>query len=216
MVCDALPGQNMVRVKICGITNQDDALHAVSSGADALGFIFYAASPRCVPPAEARAIIAALPPFVTRVGLFVNESSAKIQKIVEECGLDAVQLHGDESPQACLGLPCRLIKGIRPHSSTDLELLADYPASALLVDAAVPGQFGGTGQRADWVLARQIAARYCVILAGGLSPDNVAQAVCEVRPYGVDVSSGVESKPGRKDPELVARFIRMAKEPCCL
>jgi phosphoribosylanthranilate isomerase len=202
----------MVRVKICGITNRDDAMHAAASGADALGFVFYAASSRCVTPEQVWQIVADLPPFVTRVGLFVNEEPERIREIVSVCGLDAVQLHGDESPQDCLALPCRVIKGVRPRTAADLAPLAAFPVSALLVDAAVPGQYGGTGHRADWALAREIVVRHRVILAGGLNPENVAAAVGEVRPYGVDVASGVESRPGRKDPQKVANFIRMAKE----
>jgi len=202
---------DMVRVKICGITNADDAGHAAACGADALGFVFYAGSPRCVTPEQARVITAALPPFLTRVGLFVNEDPERVRAIVASCGLDVVQLHGDESPQACRLPPCRVIKGVRPRSLAELTALADYPVAALLVDAAVPGQFGGTGQRADWELAARLAASRRVILAGGLNPGNVAAAVRQVRPYGVDVASGVEAAPGRKDPELVAQFIRNAK-----
>lgn len=204
----------MVRVKICGITNQEDALHAVSCGADALGFVLYPGSPRCVTPTQVRAMSEALPPFVIRVGLFVNETPERIRAIAGECGLDVLQLHGDESPQDCLLPPYRVIKGVRPRSVDDLGRLAAYPVAALLVDAAVPGQFGGTGQRADWQLAAQLAATRRVILAGGLTPVNVSAAVQAVRPYGVDVSSGVEQAPGRKDPQLVAQFIRMAKEAC--
>ncbi|NJC88179.1 MAG: phosphoribosylanthranilate isomerase [Desulfuromonas sp.] len=204
----------MVRVKICGITNAEDALHAVRCGADALGFVFYSASLRCVTPAQARAISEVLPPFVTRVGLFVNETPERIRAIAGECGLDVLQLHGDEPPQACLLPPYRVIKGVRPSSVADLGALAAYPVAALLVDAAVPGQFGGTGQRADWQLAAQLATSQRIILAGGLTPANVAAAVRTVHPYGVDVSSGVEQAPGRKDPEKVAQFIRMAKEAC--
>lgn len=204
----------MVRVKICGITNTDDALHAASCGADALGFVFYSGSPRCVTPAQVRAISEALPPFVTRVGLFVNETPERIRAIAGECGLDVLQLHGDEPPEACLLPPYRVIKGVRPREVADLGRLAAYPVAALLVDAAVPGQFGGTGQRADWQLAAQLVATRRVILAGGLTPVNVTAAVQAVHPYGVDVSSGVEQAPGRKDPEKVAQFIRMAKEAC--
>ena len=203
-----------VKVKICGITNDGDARHAAACGADALGFVFYAGSPRCVPPATAAGICAALPPFVSRVGLFVNEAPERIAAIAAECGLDVLQLHGDEAPQACLLPPYRVIKGVRPRTASDLAALSAYPVSALLVDAAVPGQFGGTGQRADWALAAQLAGTRRVILAGGLTPDNVAAAVQVVRPYAVDVSSGVESAPGKKDPEKVAAFIRRAREAC--
>jgi len=206
----------MVKVKICGITNGDDARHAADCGADALGFVFYAGSPRCVTPEQVREIVAGLPPFVIRVGLFVNEDPGRIRAIIGACcGLDVVQLHGDEPPEACVLPPCRVIKGVRPRHAADLAALAAYPVAALLVDAAVPGQFGGTGQRADWDLAARLAARQRVILAGGLTPANVAAAVRQVKPYGVDVASGVESAPGRKDPDLVAQFIRTAKEACC-
>lgn len=203
-----------VRIKICGITSREDALHAAACGADALGFVFYAGSPRCVTPDEARAIIEVLPPFVTRVGLFVNETPERVLAIADKCGLDAAQLHGDEPPSACHLPPYRVIKGVRPRTVADLEALSAYPVAALLVDAAVPGHFGGTGQRADWELAAQAAAAHRVILAGGLTPANVAEAIRRVRPYAVDVSSGVESRPGQKDPEKVAQFIRMAREAC--
>ena len=201
----------MVRVKICGITNREDALHAAACGADALGFVFYAGSPRCVTPEQVCAISAALPPFVSRVGLFVNEVPARIRAIAGECGLDVLQLHGDEPPEACLLPPFRVVKGVRPQTADDLAGLSAYPVAALLVDAAVPGQFGGTGQRADWQLAAQLAAAQRVILAGGLTPANVSAAVQAVRPYAVDVASGVEQAPGRKDPDKVAAFIRSAK-----
>jgi phosphoribosylanthranilate isomerase len=202
----------MVRVKICGITNRDDALHAADCGADALGFVFYPASPRCVTAEQVAAIVADLPPFLIRVGLFVNEDPQRIRAIAGACRLDALQLHGDEPPPACVLPPYRVIKGVRPRGVADLPGLADYPVAALLVDAAVPGAYGGTGQRADWELARQLAARQRTILAGGLTADNVAAAIGAVRPYGVDVSSGVEAAPGRKDPAKVAAFIRNARE----
>jgi len=204
----------MVKVKICGITNLDDALHAAACGADALGFVLYARSPRCVTPETVAGICAQLPPLLTRVGLFVNEAPERIREIAGQCGLDVLQLHGDESPDACTLPPFRVIKGVRPRTLADLPALSSYPVSALLVDAAVAGQYGGTGRRADWHLAREIVARHRVILAGGLTPANVAEAVREVRPYAVDVSSGVEASPGRKDPEKVAQFMRMAREAC--
>ena len=203
-----------VRVKICGITNREDALHAAACGADALGFVFYSGSSRCVSPQTVAGICAALPPFVTRVGLFVNEAPERIRAIAQECGLDVLQLHGDEAPQGCLLPPYRVIKGLRPVAGDDPGQLAAYPVSALLVDAAVPGQFGGTGQCADWTLAAQFAATHRVVLAGGLTPDNVVAAIKQVRPYAVDVSSGVESAPGKKDPAKVAEFIRRAREAC--
>jgi phosphoribosylanthranilate isomerase len=205
-------GYGGLRVKICGITNIEDARYASACGADALGFVFYPGSPRFIDPDLARRIIAELPPLVTVVGLFVNEAPARIRELVDLCGLDTVQLHGDEKPEYCNYPPCRVIKALRLKNQMPEGLFASYPVSALLLDAYVPEQFGGTGQRCDWQQAATVAAQHRVILAGGLNPENVAEAVRQVRPYGVDVSSGVEKKPGKKDPDKVARFIRMAKE----
>lgn len=202
----------MPQVKICGITNLEDALHAASCGASALGFVFYSASPRYVSPERARQIIAELPPFVTTVGLFVNETPARIRELIDFCGLNTVQLHGDEEPEQCCYPPCRVIKALRLKPEMDDAFFAAYPVSALLLDAYVPDQFGGTGHRCDWGTAARVAATHRVILAGGLTSDNVAEAVQMVHPYGVDVSSGVEKTPGKKDPEKVASFIRMARE----
>ena len=205
-------GYGVPQVKICGITNIDDALHAAACGADALGFVFYPGSPRFIDPDRARQIIAELPPFLTTVGLFVNEPPARIREMVEFCGLNTVQLHGDEGPDQCCYPPCRVIKALRLKPEMDDGFFSSFPVSALLLDAYVPDQYGGTGHRCDWEKAAEIASAHRVILAGGLSPDNVAEAVQQVHPYGVDVSSGVEKKPGQKDPEKVASFIRMAKE----
>ncbi|MCK4508161.1 MAG: phosphoribosylanthranilate isomerase [Desulfuromonadales bacterium] len=202
----------MPRVKICGITNIEDARHASECGADALGFVFYPGSSRFIDPDRARRIIAELPPLVSTVGLFVNEHPARIREMVEFCGLNTVQLHGDEEPDQCCYPPCRVIKALRLKSTMESSLFASYQVSALLLDAYVPNQLGGTGHCCDWEQAATIAAQHRVILAGGLNPENVAEAVRQVHPYGVDVSSGIEVKPGQKDPEKVARFIRMAKE----
>ena len=200
------------RVKICGITNLEDARHAAACGADALGFVFYPGSPRFVNPDTVRRIIAELPPLVTAVGLFVNETPARIREMAAFCGLSTVQLHGDEEPDQCSYPPCRVIKALRLEKTMKDVVFASYQVSALLLDAYVPNQFGGTGQRCDWAQAATLATQHRVILAGGLNPENVAEAVRQVHPYGVDVSSGVETKPGQKDPEKVAQFIRMAKE----
>jgi len=200
------------RVKICGITNIEDARHASACGADALGFVFYPGSPRCVDPDQARRIIAELPPLITTVGLFVNESPAKIREIVEFSGLNTVQLHGEEEPPQCSYPPCRVIKALRLKQGMDDSVFSTYRVSALLLDAYVSDKFGGTGQCCDWDRAANVASRHRVILAGGLNPENVADAVRKVHPYGVDVSSGVEKQPGQKDPEKVAMFIRMARE----
>lgn len=199
------------RVKICGITSLDDALQAVHCGADALGFVFFSKSPRCLEPERARSIIDELPPFVTCVGLFVNEQRERIVQVAEHCGLDALQLHGDESPQDCCGLNRRVIKALRVRDRQSLSAHGEFAVSALLLDAYVPGAYGGTGQAFDWSLAAELARQRSLILAGGLTPENVAEAVATVRPYAVDVSSGVESSPGCKDHQKVADFIRNAK-----
>ncbi len=204
----------MTRVKICGITCRADALHAVNCGADALGFVFYANSPRCVAPETVEEICAELPPFVTRVGLFVNEAPEQIVAVASRCGLDVIQLHGDEAPQACHLPPYRVIKAVRVRDEQSLAGHEQFRVAALLLDAWVAESYGGTGQSFNWELAAAVARQRPVILAGGLTPANVAAAVRQVRPYAVDVSSGVESAPGKKDPEKVAAFIRKAREAC--
>ena len=201
----------MIRVKICGITHVEDALQACACGADALGLVFYPQSPRCVTPEQARAIIRALPPLVTTVGLFVNEEPQRIRQLAEDCGLDVIQLHGDEGAGACDYAPRRSIKALRVKDAASLAGHEEFGTSALLLDAWVAGAYGGTGESFNWELAAGIARQRPVILAGGLRPENVAAAVQAVRPYGVDVSSGVEAAPGRKDPAKVAAFIRNAK-----
>lgn len=204
----------MVKVKICGITTREDALHAAACGADALGFVFFAGSPRCVAPATAAAICRELPPFIARVGLFVNEKPERIRTIAGECGLDVIQLHGDEEADACDFSPWRVIKALRVKNPESLTGHERYAVSALLLDAWAADRYGGTGICFNWDLAAGVARQRPVVLAGGLTPDNVAAAIRQVRPYGVDVSGGVEAAPGRKDPEKVARFIRMAREAC--
>jgi len=199
------------RVKICGITTVEDGLHAARCGADALGLVFYPKSSRCVTPEQARKIIEALPPLVTTIGLFVNHSAVEIADIARFCGLDVLQLHGDETPEQCQLPPWRVVKALRVRDEDSLAELAAYRVSALLLDTWRPDSYGGTGHRFNWQLAVQAAQQRPIILAGGLTPANVAEAVRTVRPYGVDVSSGVESAPGRKDPELVAAFVRNAK-----
>lgn len=201
----------MVKIKICGITELDDALHAVDCGADALGFVFYERSPRAVTSKRAQAIIAELPPFVTVVGLFVNEDPLNIRLIADHCGLDVIQYHGDESPETVRLAPRRSIRALRVRQSETLDDIDHYPASGLLLDAWVSGAFGGTGVLCNWEIAGGIAKKRPVILAGGLTPENVAAAIQTVRPYGVDVSSGVEEAPGRKDRKKVAAFIRAAQ-----
>lgn len=202
----------MVKVKICGITNSEDARHAIECGADALGFVFFGESPRCLEPDQAAAIIKELPPFVTCVGLFVNEEPQRVRQIAADCGVDVIQFHGDEPPDDCLVPGRRTVKALRVRDQASLAAADDYQVAALLLDAWVPGRYGGTGARFDWQLAAGLARRKTVILAGGLDPQNVAEAVHAVRPYAVDVSSGVESVPGTKDPEKVAAFIAAARQ----
>jgi phosphoribosylanthranilate isomerase len=201
----------MVKVKICGITSLDDALHACACGADALGFVFYEKSPRCIAQETAAAIIRELPPFVATVGLFVNEEPERIEEIAHFCDLGIVQLHGDERPDECDFTPRRLIKALRVKDAASLAGYEEYRVSALLLDAWVKGAYGGTGHSFNWELAAQVARQRPVILAGGLTPENVAEAVRTVRPYAVDVSSGVEAAPGKKDPAKVAAFITAAR-----
>lgn len=202
----------MVRVKICGLTNVKDARVAARLGADALGFNFYKPSPRYIKPEMARAVIAALPPFVSAVGIFVNADIERVNKIARMCGLDAVQLSGEEPPREVDRVRgVQRIKGIRVRDVQDIALCRRYRVDAYLLDAFVPGQHGGTGETFNWELAREAHEFGPIILAGGLTPDNVAQAVATVRPYAVDVASGVEAAPGIKDKELMDAFIRRAK-----
>jgi len=202
----------MFRIKICGITNETDALHAVACGADALGFVFYGGSPRCVEAETVRAIVARLPATVTAVGLFVNEEAEVVNTVAKTSGISLVQLHGDETPEYCRRIERPVMKALRVRDEQSLAGWQDYPVAALLLDAWHPDKFGGTGETGDWQLAAQMARQTTIILAGGLTPDNVAEAVKMVKPQGVDVSSGVESSPGHKDPEKVKAFITNARE----
>ncbi|WP_020676958.1 phosphoribosylanthranilate isomerase [Geopsychrobacter electrodiphilus] len=199
------------RVKICGITSVEDALAAVAAGADALGFVFYDKSPRAVTAAQAAVIIRALPPFISTVGLFVNETRVVIEQTVSACGLDLIQLHGDETPQDCLFPGRRVIKALRVRDAGSLAAAADYEVSGLLLDAWSDQLYGGSGESFDWQLLQDFADQHPVILAGGLNPQNVAEAIRQVRPFAVDVSSGVESAPGRKDHAEMAEFIRQVR-----
>ncbi len=202
------------KVKICGLTRLPDALAAVEAGADALGFMFFAGSKRCLTPADAARIIHALPPFVAKVGVFVNASADTVRATVAECGLDTLQFHGEETPEFCRQFaPLKVIKAFRVQNAESLEPLPDYAVDAWLLDSYVPGQRGGTGEKFNWELAAQAKELgRPVILAGGLTPENVADAVQQVWPFGVDVSSGVESAPGQKDAGLVRRFVEIVRE----
>ena len=204
----------MTRVKVCGITNLEDALAALEAGADMLGFNFYARSPRYVTPSEAGKIVERLPDGVSCVGVFVNESApADVERIAREAGLGAVQLHGDETPEFCRELRgLTTIKALRVGADFNVESAAAYHTDAVLLDAYVAGTRGGTGHTFDWTLATLTRERVPkLFIAGGLNPDNVAAAVAAVRPYAVDVCSGVETSPGRKSPQLMRRFVEQVK-----
>jgi phosphoribosylanthranilate isomerase len=220
---------NHPMVKICGLTNIDDALAAIDAGATHLGFNFYPPSPRYLPPGKCAEIISALGiehwALVT-VGVFVNESPARVAAILDDCGLDFAQLHGDETPEMLAQLHGRAFKAFRGMGDNHAEYAKRSPSSqpspsgrgsldegrgpAFLVDAHSPALYGGTGRTADWSAAQTLAATYPIFLAGGLTPDNVAQAIAQVKPWGVDVASGVESSPGKKDHAKLQAFIQNA------
>jgi phosphoribosylanthranilate isomerase len=199
-------------VKICGITSQADAECAVEAGADALGFIFFRRSPRYIEPNAAAAIASKILAPVLKVGVFVDENLETMREIAGQCGLDRLQLHGNESMETCESLQTPVIKAFRIQDLNSLARLRDYKVRAFLLDSYVAGQHGGTGAKFNWDLAVQ-AKKFGtpIILAGGLTPENVADAVAKASPYGVDVSSGVESAPGKKDQAKVRHFIQRAK-----
>lgn len=199
---------SVVRSKICGITRVDDALTAAKAGADAIGLVFYAKSPRAVDVRQARQIVAALPPFVTTVGLFVNASRCEINEILDAVPLDMLQFHGDETPAQCEGFHRPWFKALRVGNGEDIETqVARYAnASGILLDTFVAGVPGGTGERFDWSLIPAALAKP-LILAGGLTAENVQQAIAQVRPYAVDVSGGVEASKGVKDASKVMAFV---------
>ena len=201
----------IVKVKICGITSVGDALAAVDAGADALGFMFYAPSPRNVSFSVAAEIIRQLPPFVAKVGVFVNPAEDDVRRAIAECGLDTLQFHGEETPEFCRRFGLKTMKAFRVRDAESLKQTEAYPSEAWLLDSYVAGQLGGTGARFNWDLATDAARHHTVLLAGGLTPENAAEAVRKVRPYGLDVSSGVESAPGKKDAAKVRAFIAAAK-----
>ncbi len=202
----------VVRSKICGITRIEDALAAVEAGADAIGLVFYAKSPRAVSVQQARTIIAALPPFVTTVGLFVDASRCELGEILDAVPLDLLQFHGDETPAACDGFHRPYIKALRVKPGDDIAAqVALYKnASGVLLDTYVPGIPGGTGEAFDWSLVPAQLSKP-VILAGGLTVENVAQAITQVRPYAVDVSGGVESAKGIKDAAKINAFMQAVR-----
>ncbi|MCI0916170.1 phosphoribosylanthranilate isomerase [Pseudomonas stutzeri] len=202
----------IVRSKICGITRVEDALVAAEAGADAIGLVFYGKSPRAVSVQQARAIVAALPPFVTTVGLFVNASRCELNEILDAVPLDALQFHGDEQPADCEGVHRRWYKALRVKAGDDIRAQAAryVGASAILLDTFVAGVPGGTGEIFDWSLIPADLPKP-LILAGGLTPGNVRQAIAEVRPFAVDVSGGVELSKGIKDAASVHEFVRQVR-----
>lgn len=199
------------RIKICGITRLEDALAAVRLGADAVGFNFWPRSKRYLPPGEARAIVRRLPSFVTTVGVFVDPSRDEVIRAADASGIGVAQLHGDEPPELCLTLPLPVLKAVRVAGRHALAALASYEVQGFLLDAPSPG-YGGSGRTFDWELAAEVARELPIVLAGGLGPENVAEAIRVVGPWAVDVASGVERAPGLKDPELMRLFIDRAKE----
>ena len=204
------------KIKICGITNLHDAHMALGAGADALGFVFYAQSPRHVDRHMVKAIVSQLPPFVLTVGVFVNETPTHIRDIMDDCRLALAQLHGDETPVFCESLERPALKGIRLRDHRSLLAFAEYRGRAgvrgFVVDAFSEKAYGGTGQQADWGLAAEAAKAAPVVLAGGLTPNNVQEAIERVQPYGVDVSSGVEVCPGEKDHAKIRAFIHAVRK----
>jgi len=199
----------MVRVKICGITKPEDAKLAAELGADAIGLNFHEQSPRCISPFAASELLRRLPPFVAAVGVFVNWAEAPVIALCKALRLSVAQLHGDESPQVVERVAARLpvIKALRLGQGNSAPDFSSFrSASAFLLDSAVSGQYGGTGTTGNWHLARSSAQAHRVILAGGLTPENVGEAIRIVRPYAVDVASGVEARPGKKDPAKLRAF----------
>ena len=204
----------MVRVKICGITNLEDALLATEMGADALGFIF-AESPRQITPINAKAIIHILPPLIKTIGVFVNEEPARIKEIKSFCGLDLIQLHGKESPKTCRDLMPYSIKAFRIQNEWDIRSIKRYQGvvRAILLDTFQKGKAGGTGKTFDWSLAvKAKGTGLPIILSGGLGPENIQEAISTVKPYAVDVNSGIEKRPGKKDPVLMKNLMKKIKK----
>ena len=199
-----------MEIKICGITNMDDAVMAFAYGADALGFIFYERSPRYLTPEAARRIAHDLPDFISKVGVFVNHDIQAVREIYEFCGLDMIQLHGDESPDYCREIPqAILIKAISPRKEEDLSIASNYCARAIMIDARESDLYGGTGKRSNWDLATKLKEMHLLVLSGGLNAGNILQAISTVSPHAVDVNSGVEISPGKKDPRKVQSMIEL-------
>jgi phosphoribosylanthranilate isomerase len=201
-----------VKVKICGITNLPDGVAAAEAGADALGFVFYDQSPRGISIEAAAALIRQLPPFILKVGVFVNAPEDLVVRAIRECGLNLLQFHGEEPPEYCLQFGLMSMKAFRIRDAASMQALLGYHTDAWLLDAYMPDKPGGTGETFNWDLALEAQGwGRPIFLAGGLTPENVAEAVRHAQPYAVDASSGVESAPGRKDHAKVRAFIQAAK-----
>ena len=197
-----------MEIKICGITNMEDAVMAFAYGADALGFIFYEKSPRYVSPETAMRVIRNLPDDISKVGVFVNHDIQAVRQIYEFCGLDLIQLHGDESPAYCREFPQSiLIKAISPGNEEDLGIVNRYGVRAVIIDARESGLYGGTGKKSNWELAAKLKEMHLLVLSGGLNAGNILEGIKTVSPHAVDVSSGVELSPGKKDPKKVQSMI---------
>lgn len=203
----------MTQIKICGITNEEDALCAAKLGAAALGFIFYPPSGRYVSPEQARQIINILPQSLVKVGVFVDESAAEVKRIVEYCGFDFVQLHGDESPKYCSQFPAaQVIKAVELKNEDDLSYALGYDVAAILVDSRHAGLYGGTGKKANWKLAQRIKNKKLLILSGGLNGENIKGAIEKIAPQALDINSGVEKSPGKKDHIKMARIFDVVRK----
>ncbi len=201
-----------VNVKICGVTSVSDSLTAAAEGADMIGLMFYERSPRHIPFSTATEIARKLPPHVVRVGVFVNPSTETVQRAIAECGVNLLQFHGDEPPEFCTQFGVMSLKAFRVRDAESLAALPGYQTDAWLLDAFSPAALGGTGEKFNWELALEAKKLgRPIFLAGGLTPENVTEAVRRVQPFAVDVSSGVESAPGKKDPAKVRAFIAAAK-----
>jgi len=200
------------RVKICGITRTEDALAAINEGADALGFVFYKASPRFINMESAKEILNKIPPFINKVALFVNADCDYVSDMIKALSIDTLQFHGDEDEAFCSSFNLPYMKALRMQETTDLNQLAEtyHSASGLLVDAFDSSQYGGTGQTFDWDLLPD-SCQLPIILAGGLNKDNVHQAILNTKPYAVDVSSGVEQSKGVKNHALIQQFMKEVK-----
>jgi phosphoribosylanthranilate isomerase len=202
----------MIRVKICGITHIGDAYMAAESGADALGFIFYPKSQRYVAPAKAKEIIQKVPCEIITVGVFVNHEIQEVKEIAQFCSLNMIQLHGDESPEYCAQFPMSsLIKAVSCQTEKEIQELKNYPVAAILMDAREAGHYGGTGKNSYWRLAIKVKETHPLILAGGLNRENIREAIERVRPQAVDINSGVEISPGKKDPHKIREIMEIIR-----